>query len=632
MALKWFICPDNSRIEVGDCLKEGGCRMGKRCATRSYLRLASSERPWTGKPSTTQLIQGTMYAFLKLTNDYAVSPDSRAFMIHGTKAHSILESAEDEYSLLEERFAGEDTPETGISDVFEVENGKSILADYKTSGSFKVAKALGFFVDEEETDEIYKTGPRKGQKKTRKVLKRNELMEDRWEWELQLNKYRIELEKRGFRVDEIKIQCCVRDGNTYISRSRGVFRNVYYFNIKRLDDKEVLDYFQTKREALFHAIETGQCEEICTTKENWDGVKCASYCEVAEYCKYGRYLKQEREVEDMAIKGLSNIRRLPRLGKIRLGIKKVSERTGKEYPAEVDYFILDPGTPSELENKNLIDAFHRLYGEQPKSIKIMIPVVNSEVFFPQFYKCYGSGAMLKCKGDGETASCINSEFAKPLKVVGKDEMGLIKVECKGKECSYYQNGDCSEVAVLQVLLPDLPGAGVWQITTGSFHAIVNLNSCLDYIRAVCGRAHMLPLILERRAEEIVHEGKKTTHYILHINMDFKLADLQKFATVDPTKMLIELPAAETEKEDILFRENAVIDVEANGNGNNSAPKEQEKTSPEKTQAKMDEAEAKPITCVGCGDIIEEKAVIDYSKKNYGKYLCRNCQKNERRIT
>jgi len=135
MPLKWFVCPDGNQIEVGDCLSEGGCRMGHRCATRSYLQLVARERPlrWIcdsckqerkeppriyvpgSEPvccgrkmrmrfSTTQLINGTMCAFLRLTTYYAVSPDDRAFMIHGTKGHNVLEGATDEYSLLEERF------------------------------------------------------------------------------------------------------------------------------------------------------------------------------------------------------------------------------------------------------------------------------------------------------------------------------------------------------------------------------------------------------------------------------------------------------------------------------------------------------------------------------------------------
>ena len=45
MPLRYFICPDKQQIEVKDCLKENGCRMGERCGTRSYLQLAAKERP-----------------------------------------------------------------------------------------------------------------------------------------------------------------------------------------------------------------------------------------------------------------------------------------------------------------------------------------------------------------------------------------------------------------------------------------------------------------------------------------------------------------------------------------------------------------------------------------------------------
>jgi hypothetical protein len=504
-----------------------------------------------------------MCAFLKLTTDYAMRPDSRAFMIHGTKGHSNLEAADDEYSILEERFSDADTEITGIADVLEIENSHSVLVDYKTSGSFKVAKALGFYVDTEsiDTGEVYKSGKRKGEPKlkTVKTLKRDVAKEDRWEWELQLNKYRMEFEKRGFKIDRLKIQCIVRDGNTYMARSRGVFRNVYYFDINRLPDADVAAYFETKKNALFRSLEQGFCSDTCTAKECWDGLKCQSYCEVAEFCKYGKYLIREKEMEDMAIKGLSEVRRLPRLGKIRLGIKK-SNSSGVEYPAEVDYFILDPQTPSELENEKIKQEFIKLYGENPKSIKVMFPVADPGVYFPQFYKRYGSATSLKCKGDGETANCATEEFSKGLKVLRKDELGLPVVECKGRECIYYGK-ECSEVGTLQILLPELPGAGVWQITTGSYNSIVNLNSCIDYIVAVCGRAHMIPLTLERRKQETAHNGQKSNHYILHINMDFKLVDLQKYAMIEPTKMMLELPAPESSKEDILYGENTVIDGE-----------------------------------------------------------------------
>jgi beta-galactosidase GanA len=94
---------------------------------------------------------------------------------------------------------------------------------------------------------------------------------------------------------------------------------------------------------------------------------------------------------------------------------------------------------------------------------------------------------------------------------------------------------------------------------------------------------MIPLTLERRATETQHKDKdgavqKGKHYTLHIDMAFKLIDLQKYALIDPTKILLELPAPEVEKADIVYEENATIEAQilpatSNGNGNNVAEKE-----------------------------------------------------------
>lgn len=571
MPLKYFICPDNQKIEISECLKEGGCRMGNRCATRSYLQLVSSERVWTGKPSTTQLINGTMLAFLKLTVDYAVSPDSRAFMIHGTKGHGNLEAAEDEFSQLELKFDGDNIDETGIADVIESEAGKNVLVDYKTSGSYKVAKALGFVPKYEETGEIYKSGKKKGQPRMRKIIVRDDTQIDREDWEWQLNKYRIEYEKKfNKKIDELKIQCIVRDGNTYIARNRGVFRNIYYFKINIIPDAKVLAYFKRKRVALLNALRQGHCERTCNRKENWDGLRCQRYCEVAEYCPYGKYLIENKRTEDEMIKGLSEVRRLPRLGCIRLGMKMRKDKSGKiipaekdfkgsTFPREVDYFIIDPKTPNEEENQKIKDIFYQKFGEQPKQIQIMFPLPDENIFFQQYYKRYGKTTSLKCKGDGETAICASNDFVEKLKVIGETDMGNPKVMCEGRNCPYYENNECSEVGTLQFLIPELPGAGIWQISTGSYHSIVELNSCIEYIRAICGRVHMIPLTLERRKREIVHEGKKRNHYILQLNMSFALTELQRLAQIDPTKISLQLPEPESEIEDIVFQENKEIE-------------------------------------------------------------------------
>src|SRR5512136_631184 len=90
------------------------------------------------------------------------------------------------------------------------------------------------------------------------------------------------------------------------------------------------------------------------------------------------------------IKDLSDRRRLPRLDKIRLGVKLKSKRTGKEYPCETPYFVC----PSEVQ---------KVYGEKPTELDIMLPINDPEAVFPQRYIWYGSAKGAKCMGDGEKA-------------------------------------------------------------------------------------------------------------------------------------------------------------------------------------------------------------------------------------
>ena len=88
------------------------------------------------------------------------------------------------------------------------------------------------------------------------------------------------------------------------------------------------------------------------------------------------------------IKGISEIVRLPRLGKIRLGIKKENERCF--LPSPTDYFVC----PDEVK---------KVFGEKPKELRIMFPTENSEQWASQYLRCYSASRGLICRGDGETA-------------------------------------------------------------------------------------------------------------------------------------------------------------------------------------------------------------------------------------
>ena len=166
------------------------------------------------------------------------------------------------------------------------------------------------------------------------------------------------------------------------------------------------------------------------------------------------------------------------------------------------------------------------------------------MFFAQFYKSYGSGSLLKCKGNGETAWTWDEEKG-----------GMKEIPCP---CEKLEKSECTEIGILQFLFPDVKGAGVWQITTGSKNSIIDLNSSISYIRSMCGRIRMIPLILKREQIETqrIEDGKpkRTKHYTLKIDLDnISLRQLQQAALVEPER--VALPAPDESKDDLFYPKN-----------------------------------------------------------------------------
>lgn len=304
MPLVWFKCPDGKTIPVEECLV--GC--SHRCLTLPTLQLIAKERKWSGTPSTTQLLNGTMLEFLKITKDYVVDPQDRAFMLAGTIHHKKLEEVAKELGLPAE--VGLTDEERDIFDLLEPEiilptgkvkypTGGWILTDYKLWGSFRVAKALGIIEVGKVPDPSgakYKVSGRWGKAGEVKMIPKFEQhpeLANLWDAELQLNSYRLKLEEKGLGVTKMQLQITVRDGSLVVALSRGVEKNIYLIKVQRLDDIEVGDYFGGKELALYAALKDGWSMP-CDERECWDGARCKGYCEVAEWCPKG-ILYQGRE-------------------------------------------------------------------------------------------------------------------------------------------------------------------------------------------------------------------------------------------------------------------------------------------------------------------------------------------------
>lgn len=237
------------------------------------------------------------------------------------------------------------------------------------------------------------------------------------------------------------------------------------------------------------------------------------------------------------IRGVSDARRMTRLGIIRLGIKIESE--GKNpYPRPTDYFVV----PDEMKP---------IVGEKPTKLNIMFPSDDEEEVTRQYLRCYGRTHGLVCWGDGvqghRKIDTHTSEMA------GRDttDWEWQEITCDFEECPEY-GARCRRVMTLMFMMPDVPGLGVWQINTSSFYSIREINTTLGIIRNMTrrpdypnGRISWIPLTLSLGPLTVNPPGTgQKTVYIMHIKTDFKLADIIKTALLPPGRAIVPAPEVE----------------------------------------------------------------------------------------
>lgn len=282
----------------------------------------------------------------------------------------------------------------------------------------------------------------------------------------------------------------------------------------------------------------------------------------------------------MSIKGITDKLRYQRAGKIYLGIKIKTERickctkdergqkkspdkdcnyclgTGYIYrPHETDYFVLKEQQVPELL---------QIYDPQPKALNIMLPRAwELEQIFPQNLKLYGAGG-LKCWGNGIEASYVNPE-TKALDV-------------KKCPCEMLEKGRCAARAILSFRIAELENSMlVYQITTGSYNSILNINSALrdlmwfslsnrvdiSDIRLRLWRAPAITQRLDDRSGKVA----KSTHYPMFLDLDpdyyeswkdvmTKALPIPKSRQETPA-----LPAADVQEDDLAYVDEEISEEE-----------------------------------------------------------------------
>lgn len=289
-----FICPSGHEVNINQCLKK--CIHTQRCMFLPTLRaVANSLNRKLQNATVTELLAGTMETFLKKTANYAVDPINQMYALHGSAVHTLNENYTEGNMLSEERLHDEIT--SGKFDLFGqiLDKEDNTLGDYKITSSYKLMKALGYYKIDVPTGEVYKTGAKKGQLKTKKEW-RTDGVKHILDWAIQLNYYRILLEERGFKVNRMEIQALCRDFNLRVASERNITSPVYIIHINKISDVWIKRYMKAKAKRLNEALIKGQTSHICNSKERWNDRKCKDYCSVASFCPYGKQFKKLEKI------------------------------------------------------------------------------------------------------------------------------------------------------------------------------------------------------------------------------------------------------------------------------------------------------------------------------------------------
>lgn len=231
------------------------------------------------------------------------------------------------------------------------------------------------------------------------------------------------------------------------------------------------------------------------------------------------------------IMGLSKVRRMPRLGKIHLGIKVPSAKNEScrkknhpdepmcpycSYPKDTDYFVFPKDADPRIRAKVV-----EVYGETPTQLDVFLPTNNREQFFPQSLAWY-KASRLMCRGDGQSAMRVD------------EASGAMKtMDCPCEHFTREDRPDCKLCGRLMVMLPKVSMAGVWQIDTGSSNNIIAINSACEYYLGLLHRLAFVPFLLKRVPTKITDPaGKIITKALLQLEFEGDAVQVAAFRTRD----------------------------------------------------------------------------------------------------
>lgn len=224
--------------------------------------------------------------------------------------------------------------------------------------------------------------------------------------------------------------------------------------------------------------------------------------------------------ETQAVVPNRNKRELPKklseLGRIRIGWQEPNKSGKGRHPAKLSQFRLTSS------NAPLLHFAARLYGgevhpwddgpapgifelfTQANSIDVLIPTASAVSISYEIWS--GGGCQRRCTGETvllcEDATRISTPCMCPL-----DE--LVRTE------QAKQGLACARILRLSVLLPDLPGMGVWRLESKGYYATAELLGTLEMLGGAGMDHRIIEAVLRLEARSDKREGKPR-HYMVPV--------------------------------------------------------------------------------------------------------------------
>jgi len=198
--------------------------------------------------------------------------------------------------------------------------------------------------------------------------------------------------------------------------------------------------------------------------------------------------------------------RPPRLGKIRLGVQAETTKNGRTvtYPKAVDYFRVDTDE-SGITSPAAVEAFREVYGEQPKTLHVMLFHDQVEHVLESAWRLYGASKLKRI--------CSGTECSVRLEGGGW-EHGPCR--CAAEGLALDDRGHCQLTHTLWLGLPDLRLApGLWELDTGSEISERELRDYLLFVEKHRGSLLGFEFDLALVPTPVAPDGKSKTVYTLH---------------------------------------------------------------------------------------------------------------------